>query len=141
MKQLATAFCLLFCTVRLDAGSCRLLLIPTSPVIKPGDDASFDLYVINEGAKAATIQDLKSWSAQCDIRSTLNGTSGPGKIFAEWIDHPAPKHLLMPFASERRRITMEVRAKSGDLAKIYVTSGSNPKLRSNTVLLYCPSTK
>ncbi|MEY2486167.1 MAG: hypothetical protein QOH39_1815 [Verrucomicrobiota bacterium] len=137
MKTVGALFCILF-VGNLAAGQCRLLLIPREAIMKAGAGISFDLFVINERTKPETIQVLESWSAICSLRDLANRTAGRSLVFGGFIDHPAPEHMLMPHSVERRRITMKIDPKPGDLAEVHVTAGPKPKLQSNTVILYCP---
>jgi hypothetical protein len=118
----------------------RLLLVPVTTLLKPHSKTSFDVYLLNttdRPVRAATLDSISvvySWS---DVtgKTERAGAASDTKVITS---QPAPRVLASNHV-EWRRINADVSAQSGDLVEVHVQIGPPPHLRSNSVLLFCPT--
>jgi hypothetical protein len=118
----------------------RLLLVPVKTSLKPHSKTSFDVYLLNttnRPVRAATLDSISisySWS---DVtgKTERAGAASDTKVITS---QPAPR-LLTSNHVEWKRIEADISAQPGDLVEVHVQIGPPPHLRSNSVLLFCPT--
>ena len=125
-----------------QAAPTQLLLIPVETSIKPRATVRFDLYLWNNSGRPTKVQSLQLLSTTYVLRD-ITGTRLPRfKSSTQSASHPLSERLLQPNSAEQTRIRIDIPAERGDLVEVYAEIGGGASaLRSNTVLLFCPSAK
>jgi hypothetical protein len=133
MKTSIAILSLILVAVVVRAEKPRFLLVPLETSIKPGSKATFDVYVWNDSRRPVSVPSL-------DFISTVTSSknSGTAEVAGKTSTSTPDEHSLSPNSVEWKRITSDIKAQPGDLIEVYVQIGSPPRLRSNSVLLFCP---
>lgn len=140
MKTLITILILASTSHHALAEADRLLLIAAETAIRPGANISLDVYLYNSASRPKKVPSLDLASASYLLDDVTGARSGRAGGTTEISTEPPAEHVLQPNGIERRRITLKIPAEPGDMVTIYVTLGRTTRLRSNSVLLYCPAT-
>lgn len=137
MKRLMAIFSLAF-AVTANAQSLHLILVPQQTTVSKDTPSKFDLYLFNDGTKAAKVPSLEEFTATYILRRQTGeeepAVTTSGRIFS----HPLKGHTLEAKHVDHAVVEMSFEAKVGDLVELQIEIGEKPTLKSNSVLLYCP---
>ncbi len=117
----------------------RLLLIPMETAVAPQANVTFDVVAINDSKESVNIRSLESFRGVYSIRDTTGKRQHRVSGFARTATHSSKERKLLPGAFEQQKIRLDVPAEPGDVVQVYIKIGSDPGMRSNSLLLYCPA--
>jgi hypothetical protein len=138
-KIVVTTYLFALGVLAVHAEQPRLLLVPVETSIKPHSKVSLDVYLCNTSRAAVNAPSLQlisvvySWSNVNDPSHA--GAASETKVTTS---EPMP-HILSANAVESKRIDASISVEPGDLVKVYVHIGPPPHLRSNAILMFCPT--
>lgn len=138
MKWLMTIISLVM-VMTASGQSLHLILVPQQTTVLPDRPSKFDIYLFNDGTKAAKVPSLEEFTATYILRRQT-GEEDPavttsGRIFS----HPLKGHTLEANRVDHAVVEMSFEAKIGDLVELQIEVGDKPTLKSNSVLLYRPN--
>jgi|ERR1043166_5110985 hypothetical protein len=110
----------------------RLLLIPPTTSVKAHGKIVLDVYIWNSTQETQHVPSL-------DLISTVASwkNSGAAEASSKITTHNPPDEVLAPNSVKYVQVNTNLSVDHGDLVEMYVEIGSPPRLRSNSVLLYC----
>jgi hypothetical protein len=125
-----------------SADNPSLLLVARQTTIKRDSTAIFDVYLCNTGAAPVTVPSLRlitisAWTR--NVKDITSPTAGSAATDGETSTNPPLDHALAAHAVEARRLEKRISAQPGDVVEVSAILGQHQKLRSNSVLLFCPA--
>jgi hypothetical protein len=138
MNKVALLIFVLACQSSL-AETARLFLVPRETTIKPRQRVTLEIYLYNASSQTITAPSLEHVTSTFWSRKLSDRTSdGSFTLHHETSTHPPPPQSLSPNSIQHKTIDFETDAQPGDLLEVSVEIGEKFKLRSNSVLLFCP---
>lgn len=118
--------------------SLHLILVPQQTTVLRDGPSKFDIYLFNDGTKAAKVPSLEEFTAIYILRRQTGeeepAVTTSGRIFS----HPLKGHTLEANRVDHAVVEISFEAKIGDLVELQIEVGDKPTLKSNSVLLYRP---
>ncbi len=130
----------------------HLLLVQTQTSVRPHTVSSkrsterhpnltFDVYLYNGSGRPVSAPTLEFFSTVAWVSNSMDRRSGFLGGEDEMSNGGLLDHLLPANSVEHRRIKVELPAQPGDLLEVHIEIGHfRNRIRSNTVLLFCPTT-
>jgi hypothetical protein len=117
----------------------RLLLVPLETSIKPRAKVDFDVYVCNSSGQQVKVPSLESLAAFYELNDVTGKRLGRSGGQAQISTGPLAQHDLQQNGVLEKRIAIDIEAEPGDLVNVYLKLENGERLRSNSVLLFCPA--
>jgi hypothetical protein len=121
-----------------SAESLRLLLVPLETSIKPRAKVNFDVYVYNSSGQQVKVPSLESLAAFYELNDVTGTRLGRSGGQAQISTGPVAQQTLQQNGMLEKRIAIDIDAERGDLVNVYIKLQNGERLRSNSVLLFCP---
>lgn len=121
--------------------SVRLLLVPVETTIKSRSVVSFDVYLYNPTNHAKKIASLNRISGFYRLQDITGARQARDEAWSQIVADPPPDHMLQPNSTEHTRISINIPSEPGDLVEIHLEVDRKSLVRSNSVLLFCPTGK
>jgi hypothetical protein len=119
--------------------SLRLLVVCEEVNIKANSSVRCDLYLYNDSDARCFAPSFETVATILALHD-VNGVRLPrGDSSSLVTGHASGKQRLEARAVKRTTITVKIPAEVGDLVELYVEVGGDPVVRSNKILLFCPS--
>jgi hypothetical protein len=122
------------------ADDARLLLVSSQTTIKSHQTISLELVLYNPKSKPVQAPVLEEYSIVSITEDVTGKLTTGGGTQTKMFDVLLPLQTLAPRSIQHKTIQAEINARPGELVDVYVEIGWGRRLRSNSVLLFCPKT-
>ena len=142
IKVLLTIAALTMLALPLRADVPSLVLVAHQTTIKPDSKVTFDVYLCNTSSapvKAPSLQLITTSFWTRNMKDIASPGAGSAENEGEMRFNPPGDHFLPANTVEARRLERKISARPGDVVEVSVTVGQKKELRSNSVLLLCPT--